>query len=131
MLADVIGDGLLFHTSNTTLTVTDDQIAARSVESETMSLGAVISMDLGRITPYVAMSYDSEDTTRAVYKTEVGTDGDDKELASTNYQSSTTMGGGINFTLGSHLKGGFRAGSINGRDDWSENYIAGNISLGF
>jgi len=28
-------------------------------------------------------------------------------------------------------KGGLRAGSITGRDDWEENYVSGNISIGF
>ena len=41
------------------------------------------------------------------------------------------IGGGINFMLGSHVKGGVRAGMINGRDDWNENYVSGSISLGF
>jgi hypothetical protein len=124
-------DGQLFSTGNATLTVTDDQISARSVESESMSVGLKVSANLGNIIPYLDISYDSEDTTKASYKTEVGTDGNDLEQAGTNYSSSMKIGGGINFMLGSHLKGGVRAGAINGRDDWKENYISGNISLGF
>ena len=128
--ADIVGEGELFGTHSVTTTVTDDSIAARTVDSETMSVGAVLSANLGMLTPYLAFTYDSEDTTRAVYKTEAGTDGNDVETASTNYQSSTTMGGGVNFMFGK-VKGGLRAGSINGRDDWEENYVTGNISIGF
>jgi hypothetical protein len=81
--------------------------------------------------PFLDVSYDSEDTTKAAYKKEAGTDGNDRELAGTNYSSSMKIGGGVNFMLGSHIKGGVRAGMINGRDDWDENYMAGSISLGF
>jgi len=125
------GAATIFSTGNDTLTVVDDQVAARSIESETMSVGIKLSANLGKLVPYLDFSYDSEDTTRATYKKEVGTDGDDKEKAGTNYSSSMRIGGGINFMLGSHLKGGIRAGSISGRDDWTEDYVSGSISLGF
>ena len=126
----VTGDGELFTSGNETLTVTDDSIAARSVETETMSIGLKLSANLGVLVPYLDVSYNSEDTTRAAYKTEAGTD-TVSETAGTNYSSSTKIGGGINFMIGSHLKGGIRAGMITGRDDWEEDYVAGNISLGF
>jgi len=125
------GAQTIFSTGNDTLTVTDDAIAARKVESEIMSIGLKVSANLGKIVPYLDMSYDSEDTTKASYKVEAGTDGNDIEQDGTNYSSSMRIGGGINFMLGSHIKGGVRLGSINGRDDWEENYVAGNISLGF
>ena len=44
--ANIIGDGYLFTTSNTTTTTTDDTIAARSVDSETMSVGLNVSANL-------------------------------------------------------------------------------------
>jgi hypothetical protein len=125
------GAATIFSTGNDTLTVTDDAITARSVESETMSIGLRLSANLGKIVPYLDMSYDSEDTTRASYKNEVGTDGVDSEKKGSDYSQSTKIGGGINFMLGNHVKGGIRAGSITGRDDWSESYVAGSISLGF
>lgn len=127
----ITGNGELFSTGNSTTTVTDDSIAVRSVESETMSLGIKLSANLGKMVPFLDVSYDSEDTTRATYKKEDGTDENDRELAGTNYSSSMKIGGGINFMLGSHIKGGVRAGMINGRDDWNENYMSGSISLGF
>jgi hypothetical protein len=129
--SNVTGDGLLFSTSNETLTVTDDTIAARSVESETMEAGINISANLGMMVPYLNLSYASEDTTKAVYKTEAGTDGTALDVAASNYSSSYTIGGGINFMIGSHITGGVRLGMINGRDDWEENYMAGNLSIGF
>ena len=125
------GEATIFSTSNATLTTTDDSIAARSVTSETMSVGLNISANLGKVVPYIVMSYDSEDTTKAAYKAEVGTDGNNSETAATNYSNSVTIGGGLNFMLGSHITGGVRAGSITGRDDWEENYMAGSISIGF
>jgi len=133
----VAGDGLLFTSGNEGngtqdgLTVRDDTISARSVQSETASLGLKLSVNLGKFVPYLDMSYDSEDTSGVAYKKEVGTDGNDNEKIASKYSQSMRIGGGINFMLGSHLKGGVRAGSISGRNDWKEDYVAGNISLGF
>jgi hypothetical protein len=128
---DVVGNFLLFTSGNETLTVTDDKVSARSVESETMSLGLKLSANLGFLQPYVDVSYDSEDTTKAAYKTEAGTDGNDGELKASDYDTSLRMGAGVNFMLGNHIKGGVRIGSIENRSDWTEDYIAGNISIGF
>ena len=125
------GAATIFSTGNATLTVTDDTVAARSVESETMEAGVNISANLGKILPYINLSYSSEDTTKASYKTEAGTDGTALDIAASNYSSSYTIGGGVNFMIGSHINGGVRLGMINGRDDWEESYMAGNISLGF
>jgi hypothetical protein len=129
--ANAVGDGLLFSSGNATLTVTDDTVAARSVESETMEAGINISANLGQIVPYLNLSYASEDTTKAAYKVEAGTDGTAADIAASNYASSYTIGGGINFMLGSHINGGVRLGMVNGRDDWEESYMAGNLSIGF
>jgi len=125
------GASTIFSTGNATLTVTDDAIAARSVDSETMEAGLNISANLGNIVPYLNLSYASEDTTKAAYKTETGTDGSALDLAASNYESSYTIGGGINFMIGSHINGGVRLGTINGRNDWEESYMAGNVSIGF
>ena len=46
-------------------------------------------------------------------------------------KSSTNVGGGVDFMLGSHITGGVRAGWVTGRDDWEESYMAGSLSLGF
>jgi len=113
------------------LTVQDDSIAARTVTTETISFGATLSANMGKVVPYVNFSYDSEDTSVAAFKGEVGTDGNDLELKATDYNTSMSYGAGINFMLGSHVTGGVRAGQVKGRDDWEENYIAGNISIGF
>jgi hypothetical protein len=125
------GAATIFSTDNATLTTTDDNIAARTVDSETMSIALGISANLGKLVPYINLSYDSEDTTRADYKAEVGTDGNNAEKAGTNYSSSMTIGGGINFMLNSNISGGVRAGYISGRDDWEENYMGANLNVGF
>ena len=133
----VAGDGLLFTSGNEGngsqdgLTVTDDAIAARSVESETMEAGINIAANLGMIVPYLNFTYATEDTTKAAYKSEKGTDGTALDVAASNYSSSYTIGGGFNFMVGSHIKGGVRLGMVNGRDDWEESYMAGNLSIGF
>ena len=129
--AVVGGAATIFSTGNATLTVTDDAIAARSVESETMEAGVNITANLGMMMPYLNLSYATEDTTQAKYKTEAGTDGEALDLAASNYSSSYTIGGGVNFAIGSHINGGVRLGMINGRDDWEESYMAGNVSIGF
>ncbi len=125
------GAATIFSTSNATLTTTDDSIAGRTVESESMDVGLTISANFGKLVPYANLSYTTEDTTAAVYKAEAGTDGNNAEAAATNYESSLHMGGGLNFNLGSHVKGGLRVGNISGRDDWEEDYISGNLSIGF
>jgi hypothetical protein len=127
----ITGDQQIFSAGNSTTGVTDDAISARSVTSETISLGMVLSANLGKLVPYVDFSYDSEDTTAAAYKAEVGTDGNNSESKASDYNTSIRMGAGLNFMLGSHISGGLRAGQITGRDDWTESYMAGNISIGF
>ena len=125
------GEDTIFTADNATLTVTDDAIAARNVDSETMEAGINISANLGMMVPYINVSYATEDTTQASYKTEAGTDGSALDIAASNYSESYTVGGGINFMIGSNISGGVRAGMINGREDWEESYMSGNISLGF
>jgi hypothetical protein len=127
----ITGDQFLFTASNDTTGVTDDAIAARSVTSETVSLGMVLSANLGKVVPYVDFSYDSEDTTKAAYKSEASADGTTNETKASDYGNSMRIGAGLNFMLGSHISGGLRAGQITGREDWSESYMAGNISIGF
>jgi len=129
--ANVIGDGYLMTTGNTTITTTDDSITARSVSSETMAVGISIAANLGKMVPYLDIAYESEDTTSAAYKTEAGTDGTAADLAASNYSSAVKIGGGLNFNLSSHVGGGVRAGWVTGRDDWEESYIGANIRVGF
>ena len=135
--SSITGDQFLFTAGNEGngaqdgLTVTDDAIAAREVSSETMSIGMKLSANLGKVVPYVDFSYDTEDITVAAFKTEAGADGAAADLKASAYDSSMRIGAGLNFMLGSHLTGGVRAGQVTGRDDWSESYFAGSISLGF
>ena len=96
-----------------------------------MEAGINIAANLGVIVPYLNLSYATEDTTKAAYKSEKGTDGTAADVAASNYSSSYTIGGGVNFMVGSHIKGGVRLGMVNGRDDWEESYMAGNLSIGF
>jgi len=126
----ITGDQFLFTANNVTTGVTDDSIAKSTVTTETISIGMKLSANLGRIMPYVDFSYDTEDTTKAAYKVEASGDGSSETKAS-NYSESTRLGAGLNFMLGSHVTGGIRAGQVYGRDDWSESYMSGNISLGF
>ena len=128
----ITGDGFLFTAADASATgVTDDTVAARSVTSEAISLGMVLSANLGKLVPYIDFSYDSEDTTKAAYKIEASADGTTSETKATDYGNSMRIGGGLNFMLGSHITGGVRAGQVTGRDDWEENYMAGSISIGF
>jgi len=127
---DVVGEGLLFGTHSITLAVEDDSIAARSVETSSMDFGVTLTANLGKITPFIKLSYENEDTTRATYNSEFGTDGVTEKVSS-EYTSATHLGGGINFNLGSYISGGVRAGSYQGRDDWQEDYFSGSIRVGF
>jgi hypothetical protein len=127
---DVVGEGLLFGTHSITLAVQDDSIAARSVETTSMDFGVTLSANLGKIMPFIKLSYENEDTTRGTYNTEFGTDETNETLAS-DYSSASHVGGGINFNLGSHISGGVRVGTYSGRDDWQEDYFAGSLRVGF
>ena len=129
--ADIVGDGYLFTSSNTTVTTTDDTIAARTVESETMSVGLTVAANLGKLVPYLDLAYESEDTTAPQYKAEAGTDGTAADLAASNASSSVKIGGGLNFNLSSQISGSIRGGWVTGRDDWEENYIGANLRVGF
>jgi len=130
-----VGDGKIFTADNSTLTVTDDAIAARRVESEIMAVGLNLAANLGKLVPYLDLAYESESTTAAAYKTEAGTDvavgATDTDVAASNYSSSLRMGAGINFNLNSYISGGVRVGMVSARDDWDETYYAGNIRIGF
>jgi len=141
--ANVTGDGLLFTSGeegngdSDGLTVSDDAIAARRVESEIMAFGVNLSANLGMLVPYLGVQYESESTTSASYKSEAGTDsaGDDatadSDVAASSYNSSVRVGAGINFNLNSYISGGIRAGMISARNDWEETYYGGNIMIGF
>ena len=131
-----VGDGLLFSSGNSTLTVTDDSISARRIETETMAFGINLSANYEKVVPYLGVQYESESTTSAAYKVEAGTDElkgttADPDKAASSYNSSVKVGGGINFNLNSYIKGGLRVGKVIARDDWEETYWGGNISLGF
>ena len=125
------GAATIFSTGNATLTTADDQVAARTVESETMAVGLTVAANLGKIVPYINLAYESEDTTNPVYKSEAGTDGNNGELAASNASSSVKVGGGLNFNLSQQVSGGIRAGWVTGRDDWEESYVGANIRVGF
>jgi hypothetical protein len=127
----ITGDGQIFSADNDTTGVTDDQIAQNSVTTETMSLGMKLSANYGKMVPYLDFSYDSEDTSAANYKSEVGTDGNNTETNATDYTDSMRIGAGVNFMLGTNITGGLRLGQVSGRDDWTEEYVAGNLSIGF
>jgi len=125
------GAATIFTTGNATLTVTDDPISARSVESENMEIGLKVAANLGMFVPFLDLSYNTEDTTKASYKAETGTDGDAVDVAPSDADTSYSIGGGINFMLSNHLSGGIRMGSVNGRDDYDETYMSGSINLSF
>ena len=124
------GEAAVSDSNAYALGVTDDTIATNTVTTETMSLGMTLSANYGKMVPYLDFSYDSEDTSAAKYKLEVGTDGN-TETKATDYTDSMRIGAGVNFMLGSQITGGLRLGQVSGREDWTENYVAGNISLGF
>jgi hypothetical protein len=137
----VTGEGYLFtsgdegHGDTDGLTVTDDAIAARRVESEIMTIGLNLSANFGKFVPFLGFSYESQSTTSAAYKTELGTDvavgTTDTDVAASKYNSSLRIGTGINFNLNSYISGGIRAGMISARNDWEETYYSGNIKIGF
>jgi len=128
----ITGDQQLFNTAaGVTTAVTDDGIAQNSVTTETMSIGMKLSANYGKMVPYIDFSYDSEDTTAAAYKTEQGTDGNNLENNASDYTDSVRIGAGLNFMIGANVTGGLRLGQVVGREDWTENYVAGNLSIGF
>ena len=131
-----IGETTIFSEGNATLSVTDDNIKSRSVNTEMLELGINITGNFNKVYPYLSFAYVFEDTTKASYKEELETDTalgsiDIDKLAPTSYNSSYKISIGTNVIIGSFIKAGISIGSINNRNDWEEQFMSAKIKIGF
>ena len=76
----------------------DIAVAALEASSEEIALGLNASVKLRSINPFIDLSYVSEETTSAQYKTELTTDGLG-ETAASDSSSYSILGAGLNFNL--------------------------------
>ena len=127
--SDTTGSAI-FQTDNETLTTANVNVVGRSVQSRITEAGIRLAGNMGRITPYLDVSFNSESTTGASYGTETSVDSQ-TELAASDANSSWVLGGGVNFALGSRLNGGINLGTVNSRNDYNESFASGGLSIRF
>ena len=113
-----------------TLTTADESIAAFSASSEILELGVGVSRAMGALTPFIDLSYASEDTTSASYNTEITTDGFD-DAAASDPDAYFTVGAGINLNLRGKLSGSIMYVETMDRDDYEENTVSATLKLSF
>jgi len=127
---DTSGSAIWSSTDNDTLTTANVTVAGRGVSSVITEAGIRLAGNMGRIAPYIDVSFNSESTTSATYAAETTADSNTEQAASDG-NSSWVLGGGINFALGSRLIGGINLGTVSGRDDYKESYASGGLSIKF
>ncbi len=108
----------------------DIAVAAFDASSETVELGVNASMKVRSINPFIDLSYVSEETTAANYKTELTTDAVDEQGAS-DPSSYAVFGGGLNFNVRGRLNGTIAYYEILDRDDYSESTLSATLKLNF
>lgn len=113
-----------------TLTTADESIAAFSAKSEIMDIGVSVVRSLGALTPYLDVSYASEDSTNATYNTEIESDGFD-DAAATDADGYWTVGAGINLNIRGKLSANLQYIETMDRDDYEESTVSGTLKLSF
>ncbi len=113
-----------------TLTTADETIAAFSAKSEIMDIGVSVARSLGALTPFVDVSYATEDSTSASYNTEIEADGFD-DAAATDADGYWTVGAGINLNLRGKLSANLQYIETMDRDDYEESTVSGTLKLSF
>ena len=91
---------------------------------------ALVSRAMGALTPFIDLSYASEDTTSASYNTEITTDGFD-DAAASDPDAYFTVGAGINLNLRGKLSGSIMYIETMDRDDYEENTVSATLKLSF
>ncbi len=108
----------------------DIAVAAFDASSEQIELGVNASMKVRSLNPFIDLSYVSEDTTTAQYKTELTTDALSEQAAS-DPSTYTVLGGGLNFNLRGRLNGTIAYYELLDRDDYSESTLSATLKLNF
>ena len=114
-----------------TLTTTDDAISGKTYSSDMTEAGLAIALSTGKkLTPYIDVSYATEDTTSAAYATENTTD-EGNDLAASAADGYMTYGGGVILSLSDKVNGHLSITETTGREDFSETTISGSFRLKF
>ena len=114
-----------------TLTTTDDAIAGKTYSSDMTEAGLSIALSTGKkLTPYIDISYVSEDTTSAAYQVESTTD-EGADLAASAADGYMTYGGGVILNLSNKVNGHLSVTETTSREDYSETTISGSLKLKF
>lgn len=117
-------------TDSTGKNVNNESVSAYNVNTDTVELGLRIAANLRFVMPFIDLAYQSEDTTKASYLSELTTDGVDDSAASER-DGSMTFGGGVNFRLGRLLSGSITYTNVTDRSDYNETTTLGSIRLQF
>ncbi len=114
-----------------TLTTTDDAISGKTYSSDMTEAGLAIALSTGKkLTPYIDVSYATEDTTSAAYATENTTD-EGNDLTASAADGYMTYGGGVILSLSDKVNGHLSITETTGREDFSETTISGSFRLKF
>ena len=108
----------------------DISVAALSASSEQTEIGLNASIKVRSITPFIDLSYVSEDTTTAQYKTELTTDTVSDKAASDS-DDYAVFGGGLSFNVRGRLNGTIAYYEVMDRTDYNESTLSATLKLNF
>ncbi len=112
-------------------TTRDDSIAGKTYSSDMTEVGLGIALSTSaKITPFVDLSYVSEDTTSAAYNNEAVNDSG-ADLAASAPDGYVTYGAGLMINLQSKISGYLAVNEVTNRDDYSETTVSGSLKLKF
>lgn len=117
-------------TDSTGKNVDNVSVAAYSVNTDTVEVGLRVAANLKMVVPFLDMAFQSEDTTKNSYQSELAGDGVDDQAAS-DRDGSLTLGGGVNFRLGRLLSGSITYTQVLDRSNYNETTTLGAIRLQF
>ncbi len=123
-------DGIFSDTSFVDNSSADVTVTGRTVSSSTTEAGMRFTANVGKLVPYLDFAYLSESITAPSYESELGTDGNAEQEASSD-DSSWLLGAGINVGLGSRGTLGIRATTSMSKDDYDETTIGGALRISF
>ena len=111
---------------------TDVSVAGKTYSSDMTEAGLSVAVATSKkITPYIDLSYVTEDTTSAAYQLERTTDGTAADLKASAADGYVTYGGGLILNLSAKVNGYIDIKETTNREDFSETTISGSFRIKF